>query len=199
MNRLETAFSPEKNAMMTLVSRRTLPAIRLDLFASFLDGMRHGFQVRRINRTYEAHKLAARRSGGHREAARVIQNLPLLRHGQAVNLLDNLVFDRLRHNETNLGKGFRNVKGPRPNLAPKYRGERIALLPAGFHDFFGEALSDLDRFGNAAALGHQSRNIRAGTQIAAILQILDANPDGHFLDFREVLLPLHGRFLRRAL
>ncbi len=113
---LRNRFLPEKNAMMTLVSRRTLPAIRLDLFAAFLDGMRHGFQVRRINRTYEAHKLAARRSGGHREAARVIQNLPLLRRGQAVNLLDNLVFDRFRHNETNLGKGFRNVKGPRRTL-----------------------------------------------------------------------------------
>src|SRR6266849_5372871 len=81
----------------------------------------------------------------------------------------------------------------------QYRGERIAVFPAGFHDFSGEALSDFDRFGNAAAFGHQSRNIWAGTQIAAILQILDANPNGHFLDFREVLLPLHGRFLRRAL
>ena len=78
-------------------------------------------------------------------------------------------------------------------------GERIAVFPAGFHDFSGEALSDFDRFGDAAALGHQSRNIRAGTQIAAILQILDANPDGHFLDFCEVLLSLHGRFLRSAL
>src|SRR5260370_11041192 len=87
----------------------------------------------------------------------------------------------------------------RPNLAPEHSGERIAVFPAGLHDFSGEALSDFDRFGNAAAFGHQSRNIRAGTQIAAILQILDANPNGHFLDFREVLLPLHGRFLRRAL
>jgi hypothetical protein len=103
--------------MMTLVSRRTLPAIRLDLFAAFLDGMRHGFQVRRINRTYEAHKLASRRSGGYREAARVIQDLPLLSRGKAVHLLDNLVFDRLRHNKTNLGKGFRNVKGPRVQLS----------------------------------------------------------------------------------
>jgi len=87
----------------------------------------------------------------------------------------------------------------RPNLAPEHRGERIAVFPAGFHYFSGEALSDFDRFGNAAAFGHQSGNIRAGTQIAAILQIRDANPNGHFLDFRYVLLPLHGRFLRRAL
>jgi len=87
----------------------------------------------------------------------------------------------------------------RPNFAPEHRGERIAVFPAGFHDFSGETLSDFDRFGNAAAFGHQSRNIRAGTQIAAILQIRDANPNGHFLDFRDVLLPLHGRSLRRAL
>ena len=87
----------------------------------------------------------------------------------------------------------------RPNLDPEHSGEPIAVFPAGFHDFSGEALSDFDRFGNAAAFGHQSRNIRAGTQIAAILQILDANPNGHFLDFRDVLLPLRGRFLRRAL
>src|SRR5882724_9565833 len=80
----------------------------------------------------------------------------------------------------------------RPNLAPEHRGDRIAVFPAGFHDFSGETLSDLDRFGNATAFGHQSRNIRAGPQIAAILQILDANPNGHFLNFREVLLPLHG-------
>jgi len=111
--------------MTTFVSRRTLPGMRVDLFAAFLDGMRHGFQVRRINRTYEAHKLAARRSGGHREAARVIQDLPLLRRGQAVNLLDNLVFDRLRHNKTNLGKGFRNVKGPRVQLTSSRNVRRV--------------------------------------------------------------------------
>jgi hypothetical protein len=70
------------------------------------------------------------------------------------------------------------------------------VFPAGFHDFSSEALSDLDRFCDAAAFGHQSRNIRAGTQIAAIFQILDPNPNGHFFDFREVLLPLHGRFFQ---
>src|SRR5260370_17637053 len=87
----------------------------------------------------------------------------------------------------------------RPYLAPEHRGERIAVFPAGFRDSSGEALIDFDRFGNAPAFAHQSRDARAGTQIAAILQVLDANPNGHFLDFREVLLPLHGRFLRRAL
>src|SRR5260370_27726167 len=88
----------------------------------------------------------------------------------------------------------RNAKfALRPNLTPEHSGERIAVFPAGFHDFSGEALSDFDGFGDAAALGHQSRNIRAGTPIAAILQILDANPNGPFLTFPAVLLPLHRR------
>lgn len=100
--------------MMTLVSRRTLPAMRLDLFAAFLDGMGHGFQIRRINGTYEAHKFAAGRSGGHREAAREIQDLALLRCRQAVNLVDNLVFNGLRHSETNLGKDPFHVKASYP-------------------------------------------------------------------------------------
>jgi hypothetical protein len=46
---LQTAFSPEKNAMMTLVSRRTLPGIRLDLFAAFLDGLGYRVQVGWVN------------------------------------------------------------------------------------------------------------------------------------------------------
>src|SRR6266849_3401041 len=57
----------------------------------------------------------------------------------------------------------------RPNLAPEHRGEPIAVFPAGLHDFSGEALSDFDRFGKAAAFGYQSGYIWAGTQIAAIL------------------------------
>ena len=73
--------------MMTLVSRRTLPAIRLDLFATFLDGMRHGIEIRRINRTYEVHKLAAWRSGGRGEAACEIQDLLLPRSVHAGNFL----------------------------------------------------------------------------------------------------------------
>src|SRR5260370_39057952 len=96
--------------MMTWVSRRTLPAIRLDLFATFLDGLRHGIKIRRINTAYEAHEVAARRSGGHGEAARKVQDLALLRSVQAVNLLDNLVFCSLRDRETNLGKGVLNIK-----------------------------------------------------------------------------------------
>ncbi|HKW62558.1 MAG TPA: hypothetical protein VJN89_08445 [Candidatus Acidoferrum sp.] len=58
---------------------------------------------------------------------------------------------------------------------------------AGFHDFPRKALGDLDGFGNAAAFGHQSWNIRASAQVAAILQVLDANPNGHSFNFGEML------------
>jgi len=116
--------------MMTLVSRRTLPAIRLDLFATFLDGMRHGIKIRGINRTYEAHKVPARRTGGRGEAAREIQNLPLLRSVQAANLVDNLVFDSLRHSETNLGKGFLNVKSA--PFAKTAKGWRASISELAF-------------------------------------------------------------------
>ena len=103
--------------MMTLVSRRTLPAIRLDFFATFLDGMRHGIKIRRIDTTYEAHEVAARRSGRHGKAAGEIQDLPLLRSIQAFNLVDNLVFNSLCHSEANLGKGLPNVKARRNHLS----------------------------------------------------------------------------------
>ena len=49
--------------------------------------MRHGIQIRRINRTYEAHEIAARRSGGRGEAAREIQDLLLPRSVHAGNFL----------------------------------------------------------------------------------------------------------------
>jgi len=43
---------------------------------------------------------------------------------------------------------------PRPNLAPEHSGKPITVFLAGFHDFSGQALSDFDRLGNAAAFGH---------------------------------------------
>ena len=72
--------------------------------------MRHGIKIRGIDRTYEAHEVAARRSGGHGEAAREIQDLLLPRSVHAGNFLQDLVFNSLCHNETNLGKGSLNVK-----------------------------------------------------------------------------------------
>lgn len=55
--------------------------------------------------------MAARRSKTFGQAAREIQHLTLPRDIQAVNLLDNLVFDGLGHNENNLRKGIPSVKG----------------------------------------------------------------------------------------
>ena len=97
---------------MMLVSRRTLPAFRLNLFAALLDGKRHHLEILWINATYEAHKALARRSGGCRQATSEIENLLLLGRVQAVNLLNDLVFNSLSHNKINLGKGTGNVKNP---------------------------------------------------------------------------------------
>lgn len=97
--------------MMTFVSRRTLPGIRIDLFAAFLDGERHGTEIGRIHATSEAHEVPARRSRGLGQVSREIQDPALVRSVQAVHLFDNFVFDGLCHNEINLGKGIRKVKG----------------------------------------------------------------------------------------
>lgn len=96
--------------MMTFVSTRTLPGIRLDLFAAVLDGVRHGLKIHRIYAASKAHEVSARRSGGFAQAAREIQDLALVRRVQAIHLLDDFVFDGLCHNEINLGKGTSNVK-----------------------------------------------------------------------------------------
>jgi len=97
--------------MTTFVSRRTLPGIRVDLFAAFLDGERHGTEIGRINATSEAHEVLARSSCGFGQAAREVQDFALVRSVQAVHLFDNFVFDGLCHNEINLGKGILKVKG----------------------------------------------------------------------------------------
>jgi hypothetical protein len=112
---------------LTLVSRRTLPSIRLELFAAFLDGLRHGSKIRRINATHEAQEVTARGSGKHREVAGEIQDLPLPRSVQASHLVDDFVFNRLRHNETNLGKDFFDVKGGRVLISSR-------KLPAGHEE-----------------------------------------------------------------
>jgi len=100
--------------MITLVSRRTLPGIRLDLFAAFLDGLRYDVEIRRINTPDEAQEFATRRSGRHCETAGKVQELPLLRGVKPFHLLDNLVFNGLCHNKNNLGKGALHVKGAGP-------------------------------------------------------------------------------------
>jgi len=97
--------------MTTFVSRRTLPGIRVDLFAAFLDGAGHGVEIGRIDGTSEAHEVLARSSRGFGQAAREIEDLALVRSVQAVHLFDNFVFDGLCRNEMNLGKGILKVKG----------------------------------------------------------------------------------------
>ena len=96
--------------MMTFVSRRALPGIRLDLFAAFLDGARHGIEIDRIDATSEAHEVLAQRSGRFAQSAREIQDPALVRSVQTVHLLDDFVFDGLCHDEINVGKGVLNVK-----------------------------------------------------------------------------------------
>jgi hypothetical protein len=115
--------------MTTFVSRRTLPGIRIDLFAAFLDGTRHGIEIGRINATSEAHEALARRSGGFGQAAREIQDAALVRSVQAVDLLDNFVFDGLCHNEINVGKDILNVKGTRIRIQ-RIRKRTAGLTPS---------------------------------------------------------------------
>lgn len=95
---------------MTFLSRKTLPGIRVDRFAAFMDSTRHGIEIDRIATTGEALEVPAWRSGGFVQAAREIQDPALVRSVQAVHMLDNFVFDGLCHNEINVGKGIRNVK-----------------------------------------------------------------------------------------
>ena len=103
-------LSPEKNAITTFVSRRILPGIRIDFFAAFLDGLRHCLEVRAIDAALEAGQTSAGCSVGGGQAAREIQNLTLQRSVQTFDVLDDLVFDGLGHDEINVGNGFPEVK-----------------------------------------------------------------------------------------
>ena len=113
--------------MTTFVSRRILPAIRVDLFAAFRDGARHGVEIGGINATSEAQEILTRRPGRFGQAAREIQHLALVRVIEPLNLLDNFVFDGLRHNEINVGKGIVDVKGARTSVL---LGAQILRMPA---------------------------------------------------------------------
>jgi hypothetical protein len=113
--------------MMTFVSRRILPGIRIDLFASFLDGTRHGIEIGGFDRTREAHEALSWRSCGFGQPASEIQDFALVRSVQAVHLLNNFVFDGLCHNEFNVGKAMFNVKGD--ILILLFRARMLAFAP----------------------------------------------------------------------
>lgn len=78
-----------------------------------------------------------------------------------------------------------------PVLVAEHRREGVTVLAAGFNDFSRKALSNFKRFGNAAALSYEPWNIRACSEIAAILEVFNANADSHFLNFRQMFLPSH--------
>ena len=108
----------------------------------------------------------------------------MLRRGQAVNLLDNLVFDRLRHNETNLGKGFLNVKGPRVQLTSS-RNARTHLARQPM------------RFGRCAWCATQSLDFieRPRFTAAVFFQSLFGETTEFLRVAREFLFP--GSFIRQ--
>ena len=67
------------------------------------------------------------------------------------------------------------------------------MFPAGFDNLAGKALSNFNCLGDAAPFCDQSGNIRTSTQIAPFFEHLDSDTDSNFFNFRDVLLPFHGR------
>jgi hypothetical protein len=51
------------------------------------------------------------------------------------------------------------------------------MIEAGLNDLARYSLRDFNRFGNAAAFGHQSRHVRAGRYVPAFPEWLDVQPD----------------------
>lgn len=80
-----------------------------------------------------------------------------------------------------------------PMLVAEYWRKRITVLKAGFNDFSGKSLGNFDGFSDAAAFRYQPWNIRACSEIAAILEAFDANANRDLLNFCQVFLPPHGR------
>ncbi len=66
------------------------------------------------------------------------------------------------------------------------------MLAAGFCDLASQPLRNFDCLSHASALRYQPWNIRTCSQVAAILEILHANADRHFLNFRQMFLPSHS-------
>lgn len=88
---LRDTLFPENNAMMTLVSRRNLPAIRFDFFAAFLNGLGYRVQIPLFNSPNELQQFATGCSIRHTQPPREVEHLALLWRSQAANLLNDLV------------------------------------------------------------------------------------------------------------
>ena len=60
------------------------------------------------------------------------------------------------------GDGDRDTEFPDgATLVAEHRRERVSVLAAGFHNFTGNTLRDLDAFGDAPAFGYESGYVRA--------------------------------------
>jgi hypothetical protein len=70
-------------------------------------------------------------------------------------------------------------------------GKRVSVLTAGFNNLSRKTLSDFDGLGDAAALRHQSRNVRAGAQVPSPFQGLYSDADSHFFNSGQMYLSFH--------
>jgi hypothetical protein len=100
-----------------------------------------------------------------------------------------------------LGNGHRNSEfGDWPVLVPEDRRKRITMLAAGFCDPSSQALRNFHCFCNASALRHQPWNVRTCAQVAAVVKVLYADTNRHFLNFCQMFLPSHRHHpLRKSL
>jgi len=65
------------------------------------------------------------------------------------------------------------------------------VIAAGLNNLPGEALGNLNGLGDAAALRHQTRNVRACGQVSPLFQGLDEHADRRLFDLRQMFLPPH--------
>ena len=92
-----------------------------------------------------------------------------------------------------LGNGHGNSEfGDGAVLVPEDRRKRVTILAAGFRNLSSQALRNFHGFRHASALRHQPRNVRTGAQVAAVVKVLYADANRHFLNFCQVFLPSHG-------
>jgi hypothetical protein len=66
------------------------------------------------------------------------------------------------------------------------------MLTARFDNLSSKPLGDLECLGDATSFCDESRDIRTRTQITRSFKCLDANTNGYFFNFCDVLLPFHA-------